>query len=327
MTALREFKRLNPPHFSDGSDPLVAEEWLKTITQHLNNLGIRDGEQRVSLTVFQLKDNVRHWWDVVSQSVGDSWERFEVCFREQYLSMAGLEKLRQQFEELRQGNMSVSEYAQQFTNLSRYAPDLVATAERRCRRFEKGLRPPLRDRVAILRLQDFTDLMATARTAEGNWELTQREKKGERRKSKGTEASTSRGGRKGQKRKSSSPESGPEVLRRSASMGSSKGSRQQTGRSSVVCRLCGQPGHVVSVCPKLSQARTSISGPQPQQSCTGGSRTDKQQNVVCFRCDQPGHISTHCPTRPENTARASTGSTPTQQSHYGQSGYFHAPPS
>lgn len=139
--------------------------------------------------------------------MGSSWERFEVVFREQYLPVAEMEKLRQQFEELRQGDMSVSEYAQRFTNLSRYAPELVAIEERRCRRFEKGLCPPLRDRVSILRLQDFANLMATAKTAEGNWELTQRERGGERHKSKGTEASTSRGGRKGQKRKSSSPES------------------------------------------------------------------------------------------------------------------------
>lgn len=52
MTALREFKRLNPPHFNGDAGLLVAEEWLRSITQHLGTLGIEDDGQRVLLAVF-----------------------------------------------------------------------------------------------------------------------------------------------------------------------------------------------------------------------------------------------------------------------------------
>lgn len=47
----------------------------------------------------------------------------------------------------------------------------------------------------------------------------------------------------------------------------------------------------------LQQARTSVSGPCPQQQGAGGSQPHRQKPIVCFRCDQPGHISMHCPTR------------------------------
>ncbi|XP_070031989.1 uncharacterized protein [Nicotiana tomentosiformis] len=44
-----------------------------------------------------------------------------------------------EFEQLRQGTMTVSEYAIRFSELSRHAPTLVPTVRKRVRRFIKGL--------------------------------------------------------------------------------------------------------------------------------------------------------------------------------------------
>ncbi|XP_022874111.1 uncharacterized protein LOC111392932 [Olea europaea var. sylvestris] len=48
-----------------------------------------------------------------------------------------------EFLQLRQGNMSLTDYERQFEQLSRYAPHLVDTEVKKIRRFENGLRPEI----------------------------------------------------------------------------------------------------------------------------------------------------------------------------------------
>lgn len=291
MVAMKEFQRLHPPQFRGDVDPLVAEEWLKSMNQYLDVLGIEDGGQRVSLVAFQLTNNARNWWDIVSQSVRDSWEQFEEVFRNQYILESAVDRLRQRFESLTQGDLSVDQYAQQFFNLSRFATDLVADERRWCRRFEKGLRPPIRSRLVAFQFRNFAELLKSARTVEDDWETFQKEK--ESQKSKG--AGTSKRSRQGQKRKSFIPDSGPEVLKRSGNMGSSKGFRRSASGRPSTCHLCEQSGHFLSRCPKLQEARASISGPRPQQQRSAGSRATAQGSLVCYRCGQSGHMATSCP--------------------------------
>ena len=69
------------------------------------------------------------------------------AFQEKYLSPAVREKLSDQFCQLLQLSSSVAEYEAAFTSLSRYAPELVASEERRCIEFEKRLRRGLKMRV------------------------------------------------------------------------------------------------------------------------------------------------------------------------------------
>lgn len=227
------------------------------MNRHLDVLGIEDDGQRVSLVVFQLTNNARNWWDVVSQSVRDSWEQFEEVFRDQYIPESAVDRLRQQFENLTQDDMSVDQYAQQFTNLSRFATDLVTDERQRCRRFEKGLRSPIRSRVVVFQFRNFAKLLESARAVEGDWETFQKEK--ESQKFKG--AGTSNGSCQGKKRKSSNPDYRPEALKRSGSMGSSRGFRRLASGRPLTCYLCEQPGHLLSRCPKLQQARASVLGP------------------------------------------------------------------
>ena len=58
------------------------------------------------------------------------------------------EKLRVQFCQLKQLNTPVVEFEAVFISLSRFAPELVVSEERRCLEFEKKLRTWLKLRVA-----------------------------------------------------------------------------------------------------------------------------------------------------------------------------------
>ena len=54
----------------------------------------------------------------------------------------------QEFLRLKQGQMSMMEYAVKFNELSRLAPNQVATEEMKMGRFEQGLRGPIKRMIA-----------------------------------------------------------------------------------------------------------------------------------------------------------------------------------
>ena len=77
-----------------------------------------------------------------------------------------LDRMEIQFLELKQGNMTVSEYAAKFNELERFAPSQVDTERKRAKRFEQGLKPWLRRRVAVLEVNNFEQLVEKATIAE-----------------------------------------------------------------------------------------------------------------------------------------------------------------
>jgi hypothetical protein len=87
------------------------------------------------------------WWDAYSTAHPNrnniTWQEFRDNFRTYHIP-SGVIKLKQkEFLALKQGNMSVTEYLDKFTHLSRYAPDEVNTDPKRQERFLNGLIGPL----------------------------------------------------------------------------------------------------------------------------------------------------------------------------------------
>ncbi|XP_058202780.1 uncharacterized protein LOC131317231 [Rhododendron vialii] len=95
-----------------------------------------------------------------------TWAEFEVLFKEQYFPETNHDQLRKEFEKLEQGNMTVLEFALKFQSLSRFAPELVATEERKCRRFEKGLDDIVKRMVMAQCKGRFADVVECARSIE-----------------------------------------------------------------------------------------------------------------------------------------------------------------
>jgi hypothetical protein len=80
-------------------------------------------------------------------------------------------KLKQrEFLALKQGNMSVNEYLDKFTQLSRYAPDEVNTDPKRQERFLDGLIGPLNYQLQSHTFPDFATLLNKAIGLENNAE-------------------------------------------------------------------------------------------------------------------------------------------------------------
>lgn len=179
MSALREFSYRNPPTFDESSsDPLVANHWLAQIRKLFRALQITEDDLRVNIVAVQLTGEANERWESVLESRKDTrkaartaaqankldvenitWAEFEVLFEEQYFPGTSRDQLSYEFEKLEQGDMTMSEYVIKFQSLSHFAPELVATEERKCRRFEKGLHDTVEKFVVAQRKGRFSEVV------------------------------------------------------------------------------------------------------------------------------------------------------------------------
>ena len=125
-------------------------------------LRVEDEELRVSLATFQLKGDASYWWKYAKNTVGSTWVAFTGAFWAKYFPPSARERLRDQFLELRQDDTPVAQFEMRFSSLSRFAPELVTTEERRCFEFERRLCFDIREKVAESLWKDYYTLVEAA---------------------------------------------------------------------------------------------------------------------------------------------------------------------
>ena len=131
--------------------------------------------QRVHLATYMLDGEAENWWkgekvELQERGLEDSWEEFLKLFFERYFSDAAQEKKEQEFMMLLQGDRSVDAYRTEFEALARYAPLLVADERKKVRRFQKGLKLNIRNRLVPLGLSKFSQALSSARMIERDME-------------------------------------------------------------------------------------------------------------------------------------------------------------
>ncbi|MDV3191302.1 MAG: hypothetical protein Q8832_02605, partial [Candidatus Phytoplasma australasiaticum] len=89
--------------------------------------------------------------------------------------------------ELKQGNISVTDYESKFEELSRYVPSYVDTDRKKAKRFQQGLKPWIRGKVAIFELDTYAGVVQKAMIAETESEMSQKEKESKKRRFEGNE--------------------------------------------------------------------------------------------------------------------------------------------
>ena len=265
----KDFRRMNPPSFDGSStDPLVANHWLAEIRKLFNVLVINDDDMRVHLVACQLSGEANEWWESilaarrdarrVARAAGNveapdienlTWAEFEKMFENQYFPESYREQLRDKFEKFEQGTMTISEYATQYQALSRFAPELVNTEEKKCRRFEKGLHSSVRRLVMSSRLRVFTEIVELARTLELPRDNVRNARGNEGRQSKGSVGMAS-GSQGSQSRKRQRDTFQPTHSHQSFRTPSFTGFGGHSSRPPVICHQCGQEGHIRAHCPQ-----------------------------------------------------------------------------
>ncbi|KAJ8773394.1 hypothetical protein K2173_028571 [Erythroxylum novogranatense] len=164
----RQFDRLwkyGAVDFNGTTDPKEAETWLRKIERVLDQMECEDDE-RVVYAASLLQGDALHWWEAVSGSqtrpVGLTWGDFLTVYRKKYLSEVCIQQKQREFLSLTQREMTVAEYERRFTQLSRYASELMFSEAAKCRRFESGLHLAIREKVVVQNFVDFQQLVEAA---------------------------------------------------------------------------------------------------------------------------------------------------------------------
>ncbi|KAH0725447.1 hypothetical protein KY284_001312 [Solanum tuberosum] len=180
---VRDFVRMNLPEFLGsqiGEDPQNFIDKVKKI------FGVT-GNYRVELASYQLKDVAHIWYTQWKENRGtDAVPITSECFSETFLDRFFPRELRevksQEFMNLRQGNMTAQEYGLKFTQLSRYAPHIVADSRDQMNKFLYGVSDLVKIKcrnVMLLKDMNISKLMNHAQQAEGDklWEKAKENKK------------------------------------------------------------------------------------------------------------------------------------------------------
>ncbi|TXG69298.1 hypothetical protein EZV62_004233 [Acer yangbiense] len=300
---LERFKKLGPPTFKGSSDPLVAEAWLKHLEKIFVAIGC-DDNRRVIFASFVLQNEADHWWDAASRLIRArldtapdtanapiTWDMFLVAFNEKYFPDRVRDKMESDFLSLIQGSKLVAEYEEIFNSLSRHVPTLVATETSRCRRFFEGLRPGIKSRLSILKLNVYADLVDRAMIAERYLVESQTVRDQHQKKKSGGsyKGDYSKQGKQPQKQgnngatqKRFGNESGSSQRVYTPCQHCGKAHPGVCYRISGACFGCGQVGHSVRDCPKNRSTSNSTStdgGQAKRQKVQGRVFAITQQDV------------------------------------------------
>jgi hypothetical protein len=157
--------RHHPPAFSNVVDPLDADDWLKVTGKKLDITQCNDWE-KVLYASRRLEGAASDWWDAFTAAHANAdaitWQEFQLNFRAHHIPSGIMKLKKKEFLSLTQGNMSVSEYRDRFTQLSHYAPEEVHTDEKRQERFLKGLIGPLNYQLQSHNFPNFQTLLNKA---------------------------------------------------------------------------------------------------------------------------------------------------------------------
>jgi hypothetical protein len=120
----------------------------------------------VLLASHQLSGPTADWWDAYVEAYEEpesiNWPEFRAAFRAHHVPKGVIKLKKKEFQDLKQGSMSVNEYVTKFTQLSHCAPHEVDTDEKKQECFLNGLNDGL---AYALEAQDFENFQGMVNKA------------------------------------------------------------------------------------------------------------------------------------------------------------------
>jgi len=120
------------PNFYGDEGPIAADDWLTSHEDLTQTLHCTDA-QMVDYANLKLRGEAKNWWmsrkthltTEYGQGVPIPWERFKREFNDHFFPCAQRQQCARDFQDLKQGSMTVEQYTAEFQRLSRYAPNLI----------------------------------------------------------------------------------------------------------------------------------------------------------------------------------------------------------
>jgi hypothetical protein len=178
----QDFLSAQPPLFHKTDEPLDADAWLRHIESKFALLSAPCSDANKALfAAQQLRGTARIWWDqyYTMQPAGHvvTWDEFRTAFSAHHIPEGLIERKLNEFLTLTQGTRTVMQYAQAFNHLCQYAGYHVDTDARKRDRFRRGLNTKLKERLNLVRADNFNELVNMAITQEDCISVHRAEKK------------------------------------------------------------------------------------------------------------------------------------------------------
>jgi hypothetical protein len=155
-------------------------DWLKTIEKKLQVVQCNNHE-KVLFASHQLEGPAADWWDAYVEAHEEpesiNWQEFKNSFRSHHVPLRVMKLKKKEFEDLKQGSMTMSEYVTRFTQLSYYAPDNVDTNEKKQDRFLNGLNDGLAYALEAHDFVNFQDMVDKALVLENRRGIMEQKRK------------------------------------------------------------------------------------------------------------------------------------------------------
>ncbi|XP_059650496.1 uncharacterized protein LOC132296302 [Cornus florida] len=156
--------------FEGGANPMEADDYMDQVETHLTSMDVTDDHVKIILATYKFSKDAKLWWKSVTNQykVEDmSWQMFKELFYEKYFLVTKRLELRDQFNGLIQGNMSVTEYKNKFTSLSRFVPEMMSNEVNKTWNFISGLHYQMRPLITAQYLKVYSKAVEKALILEG----------------------------------------------------------------------------------------------------------------------------------------------------------------
>ena len=177
---IKSFLKFNPRQFDVSDQPLDADDWLREMSRLLATADVPEQEW-VKCATHLLKGDAALWWEnyLKANCTGfqPTWGQFTGAFKEQYLSEIVMERMKEVFLNLKQGNDNVNTYIRNFMNLSRYGGDEISDDKKKQKRFRQGLNASIKYAITHARPASFLELQHTALQEEASRQVFEESKK------------------------------------------------------------------------------------------------------------------------------------------------------
>ncbi|XP_059658355.1 uncharacterized protein LOC132304628 [Cornus florida] len=273
---------------------------------------------KITLATYKFVGDAEIWWKTVSHTHNldtMTYATFKKLYYEKYFPAPKRRELKKEFDGLKQGSMTVTEYENKFTSLLRFTPGIANDEEGKIEKFVDGLDLTIRPIVAASEPTEYAKAVRKALVVEAE----SKDNKAIRESCKHNRGMcTFSEGQSSKKQKhEQSGFRGQQPVRSAPTASVSMGS----SRPNVTCFRCGQLGHYKSQCTQTQGHRVKD---YPQQGSGLGKGGGSQQRQMQSATVQSG-FRPPLPPQPSQSAmsaqssrpgRGASSSAPTHQSGY-----------